>query len=1682
MAAKALQAPIFLVVESEKRTQASYTLYKPVVKSFGAVKINTAGEYLLERKDWSDALRRARDEAVADKKPLPIVLKFTPEHYSSLLYTRLETKTTPPKFTSALQEMVGGSGLSASTKGADESRTQGNKQQSEKHSTGTTTANAIVIEDEEGKMEDNEESRPRENKNWRGSTDDLQAALNDPDVAHHEKQQIMNITAHGGGRKGEVTTATFSGVEHLSAAEQEALSNLDLEHDPAAEHWMHKFRVSSVTLQKWQLQARELLSQVSAVRQSTPTSGSPRTPTSSQTSTGKRDHETTPVDKGHHGQTVVNVNNPAVPLKKSKTQTRELVKSAPTMRERKLQLKTRVLVYGRRGSNMDEGSHSRLANGAGDAASLTWTTRDPEQREKVHVDRINSNAARATHLPRFGELERENNGERNARMDPGLAQEIGQGHQSATENRDPRVTRRLGEIEEASVRTILCAVLFKEEIQTMVAPELGSVGNTYDLVRTLLEAMKSNPALTKAFKTGEDDGEWTALAEYFANMGSDVKDITPKEHGDLFAAVRAMKAAFFKPKQRTHELLRNDCLKICTQNVCGFKKTRRLKWLEALKHQTTAKRADVIFLQETRVKYEREASELTAHWNRLWGFRQNTKGTAFFSIDESGAGGVAFLINPKKLTSVTPVAQGQWTNRFIAIEGAECVWANVYAPNARREQDEYFSELHQILSNHSNKLVMAGDFNCVLDTRRDRLGTRHRGPARCENRKLKALVEDLGLHDAHDILCQDAEQVRADPADFFTFWKDRSASRIDRFYIAAEIGHFAQECTTRMPVRKSDHQAVILTMTAGKKVAERQKYRKTCAYQISSPSPEEVAERLSHRIEGILEHCNEQSQAEWEKTREMLTQAVEVEARRERAKQRRSARKQKDRSAINRTATRAELLAAREAMSDAAADLSYGAFLQSSQHDVRHFFQRVSNWLRDQSISDLTPEFGEQNPGECLADVMADGWSAIFGQTHATVTGRQREQLFDKLLSVPRERHITKEWNQVLMSPICEEEVKRAVKALQRFKAGGLDGLNNDFYKDCTEALLPLLVAEYNRILQGGKLPPSFLEGLVIPLRKNGDSSNPRDYRPITLLPSSYKIFASVMATRLQQYLGSIIGATQQGFVKSRLMERSVVLMQAVLAQAQENPVLPMGESAGVVLLDIMKAYDMLDRSFLLLVLQKFGFCQDFVDLIGRMHDGTTARFLVNGELSKKRKVVSGIRQGCPLAPLLFIIAVETLALAVDQCTSLQGITIGGAEERRLKISAFMDDSAIFLSRGAELKPLLELLQRFGTVSGLHAQPAKSCYISLNTSATQVKVNGITVIQHGDTVRYLGVQVGTADAVEANWNDRLSKLRSRLVVATQITNTIPGRIMILNAILLPAVLFTASYSKPQPETIRELERVQKQFLWHQSLSAEPARHKVSPALLFTPIGAGGMGLLSIPLALKRQAMKRATTWMMAPEDEHTAAWHALVHPEHPQQISCYILQRELDRVKHDWDNKRFLLTRDSTEMPHSGELTAAAKAFWPTFKWQDNAWIIDQKGEKLRRRDHAFSKDCTISNLCITRHSRLEYSCNAPCRSSEWTKHRERKWKHALLSIIVCAPELAIGESMMVNQDHELWHKEDLANEYIWRMNGMGQARGTTTVEEKTRTITMRRQSDGVLWAVESWDEETTVEADANKL
>lgn len=351
-------------------------------------------------------------------------------------------------------------------------------------------------------------------------------------------------------------------------------------------------------------------------------------------------------------------------------------------------------------------------------------------------------------------------------------------------------------------------------------------------------------------------------------------------------------------------------------------------------------------------------------------------------------------------------------------------------------------------------------------------------------------------------------------------------------------------------------------------------------------------------------------------------------------------------------------------------------------------------------------------------------------------------------------------------------------------------------------------------------------------------------------------------------------------------MKRAIVLMQAIQARHFDDDRTSFDESPTVVLLDFRKTYDALCREFLFAALHRFGYDPAFVQLIRRMHERTTVRFLVNGELSSAREIRSGIRQGCTLAPLLFIVAAEMLALAVSQDDVISGIETGAGATGKHKVSSSVDDTAVFLGSATELKRLLDLLDEFGAISGLRVQPRKNVIISLNTAHTQVSALGVPVLQSGQTTRYLGIQVSTTSATQANWNDRIRKIKARIGIATTVTTSIVSRVAILNAVTLPAIRFTARYSTPTEEIVKVLERLQKRFLWHGITSTEAARHKVNPVLVFQPRSQGGLGLRSIPLTLKAQALKTSMEWVLAQDGAFAESWHVLAHHERSFQPGC----------------------------------------------------------------------------------------------------------------------------------------------------------------------------------------------------
>ena len=134
--------------------------------------------------------------------------------------------------------------------------------------------------------------------------------------------------------------------------------------------------------------------------------------------------------------------------------------------------------------------------------------------------------------------------------------------------------------------------------------------------------------------------------------------------------------------------------------------------------------------------------------------------------------------------------------------------------------------------------------------------------------------------------------------------------------------------------------------------------------------------------------------------------------------------------------------------------------------------------------------------------------------------------------------------------PITEFEISKAIRDLKLGKATGHDGILNEYLKNATDILMPLLIKLFNIIFESGKLPTSWLDGRIRPIFKNkGDSANPENYRPITILSWFSKLFTSILNNRLTTFLDTyeILHENQAGFRKAYSTTEHIFTLNSLL-------------------------------------------------------------------------------------------------------------------------------------------------------------------------------------------------------------------------------------------------------------------------------------------------------------------------------------------------------------------------------------------------------------------------------------------------------------------------------------------------------------------------------------------------------
>nr|CAD40511.2 OSJNBa0050F15.5 [Oryza sativa Japonica Group] len=288
---------------------------------------------------------------------------------------------------------------------------------------------------------------------------------------------------------------------------------------------------------------------------------------------------------------------------------------------------------------------------------------------------------------------------------------------------------------------------------------------------------------------------------------------------------------------------------------------------------------------------------------------------------------------------------------------------------------------------------------------------------------------------------------------------------------------------------------------------------------------------------------------------------------------------------------------------------------------------------------------------------------------------------------------------------ITEEELKATIFSMPAEKAPGPDGFIGAFYKAAWEIikedLLKAVISFFNRnTLQLRDLNSTF----ICLLPKKDDANGAEHYRPISLIHSLSKIISKLLANRLAPELPELVSPNQSAFIRKRAIHDNFLYVQNMVKFLHKSK-----KQSLFFKVDIAKAFDTVCWPYLLEVMRYFGFGTQSLNWISNLLATSTSQILLNGVPGPSIAHVRGLRQGDPLLPMLFILAMEPFHRIVKAAESASLLSPIGGRFDRFRCSLYADDVALFMKpEPNDLLALLQLLSFFAQASGLHTNVSKT--------------------------------------------------------------------------------------------------------------------------------------------------------------------------------------------------------------------------------------------------------------------------------------------------------------------------------------------------------------------------------------
>ncbi len=588
-----------------------------------------------------------------------------------------------------------------------------------------------------------------------------------------------------------------------------------------------------------------------------------------------------------------------------------------------------------------------------------------------------------------------------------------------------------------------------------------------------------------------------------------------------------------------------------------------------------------------------------------------------------------------------------------------------------------------------------------------------------------------------------------------------------------------------------------------------------------------------------------------------------------------------------------------------------------AERPTKQFFQH-NKFHRKDPIADVKTGNGITNDTDEMKEIFRDYYKELYAEKQINEV-----ELHNMINELKKRIELKPAHTRNMEKRIDVDEIETVIKNMPYDKAPGPDGLTGRVFKMHKREWAQMLAEVFDEINDTAKAPRCFVDANIVLLRKKAtpaEGTDPRDWRPISLTNVVYKIFAKAWATRLGETLSEIIERHQTGFVPGRDIRDNIMLIQTIIEEAMEE-----NTSTALLFVDWEKAFDRLSHKALHRVLEELKFPVRFRNAIYAIYRKCRARININDNLTAPFQIRSGVKQGCPLSPLLFILTNELLHCSILNDPDIKGYKI--TKQINIPNSGYADDTVAIVTSDKEAQRVMHHIDLF----------CKATAAKININKSSVMLTGwwqkskyvpkalqnvaVTDIYTGE--RYLGLTVGYKIDRSTEWNRIINGIRSALNRWKHEKLSLMAKTTIVNALALSKLWFIGSIIPIPTEVDNKVKKIIAEFT-----KGNRKKNIIAIKTLMRPKELGGIGIHD-PITKSKGLLVK---WIRRYKNQDDKGpWKNLMRKYFDKKIKTNCLHPILQDRTHEKD--------DST--------------FWP----------IVQAWNEIAKRDHKLNKGDWVTTI-----------------------------------------------------------------------------------------------------------------------